>query len=55
MRQLYRFCVFAILWFVFSMLAFSILGEDNWPMGLSSLRPAAARVALWGVRETWRN
>ena len=54
MRQLYRFCVFAILWFVFSLLAFSIVGEAHWPVGLF-ISTAAAWVALWGIRETWRN
>jgi hypothetical protein len=48
MRQLYRFCVFGILWFVFSMLALSLVGENLWPSGLF-ISAAAAWVAQGGL------
>jgi hypothetical protein len=51
MKALYRFCVFCILWLVFSLLALFYAAQYPWPLGLFA-SAVMAWVALWGLKAT---
>ena len=51
MKALYRFCVFGILWLVFSLLALFYAAHYPWPLGLFA-SAVMAWVALWGLKAT---